>query len=630
MISDKDKLTNKNQKDKINNENSKTELQNKHVENKIDKYCNNFFKNNFKDLNNKLKQRQPNEKPLYRNNKKSIHGSDNREVPPKKFYNDYFNCKNSINTDQGTKIIDTENNNQIKETNNRNRFSNINDQEKSRCTTHRSKKISKKSSTISNESRSQRAQRNESVDAPKRKAKKIKMTIYSYLQKLTADKDDIILFKNDIKENNCFLNAIIQVLFHLDKFKSKLMEIKVANNEKDPISQLYNIFDDYNYFLSNYSTDLLNVSFLRDSLHFKYGTYPKGKTGDPMETISHLLDLIHNTYKSNCNNINNSIVRTSSINSKKSISDEYCKDEQCPSHSNFLLRLKEIKICPKCHKSNVMHFDKDCFMYAVYSYEILSIIKNENYDTYQNSLFKKLKILASSFGDNKIKLEECTCSEINTEKRLVLCNKCSPYLIINLTWDSDFPLMNDICKMYGLITITDSNSSLFDLFSIENKDLKTFYYLFSMILYGQNHYTCCFYNTKIKCWSFIDDNNKKSFKSYTELIQFLIDRRSIPVGIIYSDENYIDMENMKDCFLDENIFKKIYDKSEMIDKNIYCDENDDDWDIELGEKIRSCGDVGKLMKKEDDKNKNKKKEGEKAESKEKEMVKRSSQKKMTK
>ena len=44
------------------------------------------------------------------------------------------------------------------------------------------------------------------------------------------------------------------------------------------------------------------------------------------------------------------------------------------------------------------------------------------------------------------------------------------------------------------------------------KDLVTNYYLSSMILYGQNHYTCLFYNKIIDKWSFVDDNNKKKIK----------------------------------------------------------------------------------------------------------------------
>ena len=609
----------KNQINKSNNENSKTESQTNDIEDKNEKYYNNFLKSNFKDPDIKIKIKKKNNN-LYRNNNKKVHYKDNPEVSTKKFNNSYF-IKNNDNSDQGTKIVGTENKKQVKEIINRNRFSNLDDEEKTRCLTHRSKKKNIQNDIINDGSLTDR---NISSDAPKRRVKKVKITVFSYLQKLMADNDDIILFKNNLKENNCFLNAIIQVLFHLDKFKSKLMKINIINDEKDPISQLYNIFDDYNFLLSNYSANLLNVALLRESLHFKYGTYPKGKTGDPMETFSHLLDLVHNKY---INNINDSFISTNS-NNNKNFCDDYCNDEQCPSHSNFLLRLKEVKICPKCHKNNIINFNKDCFMYTVYSYELLSIIMNENYDVYHNTLFKKLKILGNSFGDNKIKLEGCTCSEINTEKRLLLCNKNSPYLIINLTWDSDFPPMSDICKIYGLITVTDSNSNLFDLYSKNNKNLKIFYFLFSMILYGQNHYTCCFYNKKLNAWSFIDDNSKKSFKSYTELIQYLIERRSIPVGMIYSDENYINIDNMKDYFLNEEVFKNIYEKSMKTDNNIFNQISDDDWDIELGNKIMSCKDIKSAVKGYDLDIDDKEKE--KVIINEKELFKRASKKKMTK
>ena len=42
-------------------------------------------------------------------------------------------------------------------------------------------------------------------------------------------------------------------------------------------------------------------------------------------------------------------------------------------------------------------------------------------------------------------------------------NHYSPYLIINITWDTDFPKMGDICKIYGLIPIVDDNRKLFGI-----------------------------------------------------------------------------------------------------------------------------------------------------------------------
>ena len=380
------------------------------------------------------------------------------------------------------------------------------------------------------------------------------------------EKDGIILFENGLKVNDCFLNSIIQVLFHLEEFKYKLFELEIHQDLKNPISQLYIIFDNYKALSKHNAEDKLNAALLRKSLHHTYGTYQKGKCGDPMETISQILELIHTQYFQNSDKSTNN---TTMENNNNVI---FCQNELCPSHSNFLLCLKEIKYCPECKAKNMQMYDKDCFMYSVLSYEILSLINNESFTNYKYSLFTKLKQLSQSFGDNKQKLEKCKCKEIKTVKRLYLYNKFSPYLIINITWDTDFPKMGDICKIYGIIPIIDANTKLFGIDFEKGKktkkDLETNYYLYSMILYGQNHYTCFFYNKVINKWSFIDDDNLKNFETYHELINYLIIRRSIPVGIFFYHKKIydVDVDNADKYKLNEEEFEKLYQKSIANDK----------------------------------------------------------------
>ena len=390
-----------------------------------------------------------------------------------------------------------------------------------------------------------------------RKKKKIKITNLKYAQNISSDKDQIILLENGLGVNDCFLNSIIQVLFHLEEFKNKLFQLNILQDQNNPIFQLYTIFCKYESLSKLHTLETLNAASLRKSLHYKFGNYEKGKFGDPMETISEILELIHNDYFNGNINLN----KNSNIN---------CENELCPSHSNFLINLKEIKYCPNCKAKNVQMYNKDCFMYDVLSYEILSLVENENFNDYKYTLFQKLKKLGQSFGDNKQKLEKCNCKEINTTKRLFLYHKFSPYLIINITWDSDFPKMSDICKIYGLIPIFANNKNLFS-FDFENnkkkeKDLVTNYYLCSMILFGQNHYTCFFYNKVVDMWSFVNDDKKKNFNTYNELIKFLILRRSIPVGIIFYYINNFNVNINEKCLLNEEEFNVLYKKSLENDK----------------------------------------------------------------
>ena len=392
-----------------------------------------------------------------------------------------------------------------------------------------------------------------------KKKKIISISSFGYPGENSKEEDEIILFENGLGVNDCFLNAIIQVLFHLEEFKKKFFQLRVSQDPKNPIYQLNVIIHNYETLSKLNSNNTLNASLLRESLHCKFGTYEKGKCGDPMETFSQLLDLIHTQF-----------FQANSDKNKNSINNNSCQNDLCPSHSNFLLYLKEIKYCPECKTRKKQMYDKDCFMYDVLSCEILSLLKNETFKSYKYSLFKKLKQLSQSFGDHKQKLEKCKCKEINTIKKLYLYNKFSPYLIINITWDTDFPLMGDICKIYGLIPSFDDNKNLFEIDfekgQKNEKELFTNYYLHSMILYGQNHYTCFFYNTIIEKWSFVDDDSKKNFNTYHELINYLIIRRSIPVGIIFYHSNTFNLEKKDKFKLDEKEFEKLYQRSVINDQ----------------------------------------------------------------
>jgi len=397
--------------------------------------------------------------------------------------------------------------------------------------------------------------KNRALSQKPKKKRKIIITNLKYSQNIGQDKDEIITFENALGANDCFLNSIIQVLFHLDEFRKKLLQMNIDEDPKNPIYQLYSIIHNYESLSKINTIDTLSAGLLRESLHYKFGTYNKGKCGDPMETMSEILELIHSLYFHESNDLKN---------------NNFCTNELCPSHSNFLLNLKEIKFCPKCKVINTQIFNKDCFMYDVLSYEILSQIKDKSFNDYKYSLFSILKNLNQSFGDNKQKLEDCKCEKITTQKRLVLYDKFSPYLIINITWDTNFPKMSDIYKIYGLMPYSDNNKNLLE-FDFENgtkneKDLITNYYLYSMILYGQNHYTCFFYNKAVDMWSFVDDESKKNFNTYNELINYLIIRRSIPVGIIFYNKNGFKLDDSEKYLLNEKEFNDLYQKCLENDK----------------------------------------------------------------
>ena len=340
----------------------------------------------------------------------------------------------------------------------------------------------------------------------------------------------IIPLLNRKKENNCFLNVIIQVIFNLNEFKKELLEANgnLAINSKT-IREFYNLLKTYaseqikNKDNKNQIEPIISVNNLRNLLNSIYKCYRPGETGDPMETIGYILDLIHRIYW-----------RKKNEDPKKI---ENCK---CPSHQYFFLKLVDIISCPHCNVRKVQMYNKDCFMFNILTKDIISKLHCKNFNSYKLKLFSKLKEHNEIYeNENKIKIPGCNCNNImmqSYEKKLKLNGPSSTYLVINITWAEEFPSMIEILMIYGLIPISDSIDNLFTF----GEDIKTkindVYYIKSMILYGIYHYVCIIYIKDQRKWVIIDDKLIKYIYKYYDLINFLLRNHLMPVGIIYSKD----------------------------------------------------------------------------------------------
>lgn len=105
------------------------------------------------------------------------------------------------------------------------------------------------------------------------------------------------------KENNCFLNVLIQIISNLEDFRDSLLKIFNESCENEVVKELCKLVDSYKKTQIKYKDidnpniePVLSVNLLRNNLNNVYGNYGKGEVGDPMETLEYLLDLIHKEY----------------------------------------------------------------------------------------------------------------------------------------------------------------------------------------------------------------------------------------------------------------------------------------------------------------------------------------------
>lgn len=367
--------------------------------------------------------------------------------------------------------------------------------------------------------------------------------------------DILIPMTNKTKENNCFLNALIQCLFNLDEFRKEILSEENLNKIKrsKPINEFYELMKTYKMEQQKNKDNkdslniepILSVNNLREYLNEIYKCYSKSECGDPMETMGFIFDLIHKAF--NRKDSNN------------------CK---CPSHKYFFLYLLENKLCPHCNNKNVQEYNKDCYMFNFFAKDITNKLHGKSFNSYNLKLFHKLKE-QNEICDNKVRITGCNCDDIMIsayEKKIKLMGPSSPYLVINITWAEEFPSMIEILTLFTLIPISESIGNLFTFG--ENTKNNDIFYIKSMILYGIYHYVSIIYMNDQKRWGIADDKTIKFIYKYSDLIDFLLRNHLMPVGIIYSKcyQDKIDDSSIRSNALNKEDYIKLYNFCKDVDR----------------------------------------------------------------
>ena len=341
----------------------------------------------------------------------------------------------------------------------------------------------------------------------------------------------LIPMTNMKKENNCFLNVLIQVLFHLKSFRINILKFfnnNSLNIEDEVVLEFCNLINSYNLERikneknQNKIEPILSVNLLRKKLNQKFGNYFKGESGDPMESLERIFNSIHEEFTSE-----NNLFKTKK---KKNLGN--C---DCPIHQLFYLDLVEKQFCKNCSVCTKRHYDKNCYIFSIMVSEITQRIKESNqpFEKIHSKFFSKIKEQNENYEISIQRISGCKCEEINNIKKLNLLGVNNSYVIINLTWIDEFPDLKDILNVYTALPLSDINKHLFNV--SEEKDQKLLY-IKSMILYGIYHYICVIYLNKFKKWGIIDDKIIKYIDKYYDLVEYLLKNHLSPVGIIYSYE----------------------------------------------------------------------------------------------
>ena len=372
---------------------------------------------------------------------------------------------------------------------------------------------------------------------------------------------NLVGFKNDKYENNCFVGVVFHSLFHFTELKDYLINLKVTINTPKLIIEIISLLNIYDQINKGNDTKFENKTIKLNSFRNELSIIFKEKNefqlnqqGDPIELLIFILNYIHNY-----------------INSK-----EECKNN-CIVHQLFYINLSEISKCIKCHKETILNYDNNNFIELFNINSILENIKDIlNFENLNENL-----ILFSQHGNESQKCEKC--NEITILKSFY-CKSIGKYFIINIGWNGNYSKMEDLCYIYTMI---GEKFELNDLYQ-ECRNNKELLFM-GMILYWGNHYICLFYEKEIEKFIIYDDHLTKEYSSWKNLLKDLIIGYYQPVLIIYEESN----EDKKSFIfdIDEQFYNEMVEKSKNKDKKEIINNKskikEDEWECEFCNQINN-------------------------------------------
>jgi len=318
--------------------------------------------------------------------------------------------------------------------------------------------------------------------------------------------------ENNIGENNCFLNVVIQSLWHLEEFKRRFtFAVKQKHIHQDPCGycSLELIFTHYQYS----SMEHLPPTALRQTMAILFrptAQFQLFQIDDASEAFEAVLTCLHQQLSS------------------RSPSELHACSQDCIAHSVFGISTVEELSCPGCNKD---YRGASLNLYTVYSYvAALRAIYEQEPDLNFSKILKR-----ASEGDFRCCPTE-SCMRVCTVSHIL--TSFPPAFAVNLAWDSPQPTLGEIRTMFKMLSPTLDLSDIFKIPSHLGETAPK-YRLKGMICYYGKHYNAYFYNESRKIWFLFDDETVKPVgKLWEEVVDRCLRGRLQPSIVFFERDPF--------------------------------------------------------------------------------------------
>jgi ubiquitin C-terminal hydrolase len=323
-------------------------------------------------------------------------------------------------------------------------------------------------------------------------------------------------------ENLCFLNVVIQALWHLEPFREQFMHRNAHVHKQSSTSglqdclscELTTIFNNYEFG----EDQCLPANRMQQALHVLTNQFAAGAMADAKEALEAVLLCIHREQSA-------------------SNADSDCTP-LCISHSIFGCDMCNILVCEKCGLQQPMPSRDICI--RVYVSDLLAANCKTIGKALQTTKDTAIKCPVCQKAQRSEKLElpdsrfyGLERDEKHSEYRRWTvsqrwCFRLAPVLSVSLEWPQESP---DKYVIEELLEMIESELALDELFYLTDSSVQ--YILRGMLCYYGRHYIAVFRG--VESWYFLDDQCVRDVGSWSDVKTKLIKGHNYPVMLFYEE-----------------------------------------------------------------------------------------------